>query len=420
MAVRGDDPGGTHDGWAEQRLGLFALAALGDRPAAQLALLAEGRPRFDWWAATWLAVRLEDPGLRPVLAAALSSDDPRSRALAARGMGVLKDAEAVEQLLALVRDADESVAVQALRALGAIGDARGTAAAASMIASGSDTVRREALLALALLPRDPRLRPRLVALVADRNPWLRGAAFGALADTSPEDFALVLSGLDADPDFRVRQALAQALGRQKEEMSLGVLRAMLQDPDPRVLASVLEALRRAGANDAPALLQRHLEHEDLGVRVAAAEQLGVLGTPGLAAPLLAAWQRGLGDGPGELEGRLAAVEALAAQRDEPARAALQRIASEDPSRAVRARAAVVLGAQGGSPPDPGPEQASRPWLDCARRWRPSRRAPASRSSPRGCSCARPAARSRSTSTASTRRSRRRTSSRSPGAASTTG
>ena len=363
MAVRGDDPGNPADLWTEQRLALVALARLRDVAAARLALLDGDRPRFDWWAATWVAQRLESPELRPVLAAAVSSGDPRSRALAARGLGALKDPAAAELLLPLVRDPDETVAAYALRALAASGDPRGTAAAASALGSASDVVRREALRALGSLPADPALRSRVVALVADRDPWVRAAAFAALARTSGEDFALVLSGLDPDPDFRVRAALAEALGGRGDEMSVGVLHAMLKDPDPRVLPAVLEGLRRARGTDAQDTLLRHLEHADLGVRVAAADALAALGPRALGAPLLAAWQRGVGDGPGELEARVSAVAALAAQKDAPARAALARVAAEDPSRAVRARAARELGALAAPLPQVGPEAVVRPALD---------------------------------------------------------
>jgi cyclophilin family peptidyl-prolyl cis-trans isomerase/HEAT repeat protein len=363
MTVRGDDPGNPADGWTEHRLALGALGRLKDRAAAQAALLLDGRPRFDWWAATWLAMRLEDPALRPVLAAAVASDDPRSRALAARGLGALRDPSAVELLLPLVRDADETVAMHALRALGAIGDARGTAAAVSQLASASDVLRREAARALAVLPPDPALRPRLVGLVADRNPWIRAAAFAALARTSPDDFALVLSGLDGDPDFQVRAALAATLGAVGNEMSIGILHAMLKDEDVRVLPSVLEALRRARGADALDTLRRQLEHPDLGVRAAAAEQIAALGSKGLAAQLLAAWQRGLGDGPGELEARLAALGALATQKDEAARAGLSRVAAEDPARAVRDKAAAALRELGLAAPDPRAQAVERPALD---------------------------------------------------------
>ena len=308
-------------------------------------------------------MRLESRELRPVLLAGASSDDARARALAARGLGALKDSSAVQILQTLARDADETVALQALRALAAIGDERGTATAGGLLASSSDVVRHEALRALAVLPPDPSLRPRLVSLVAERDPWIRAAAIGALAHADRSDFALVLSGSDPDPVWWVRSAVAAALGATGDEMSVGVLHAMLRDEDPRVLPAVLEALERARGKDALDTLLRHLEHPDLGVRVAAAEGIAALGAVSESPALLAAWRRGLADGAGELEARIAAVEALAAQRDAPAQAGLGEVAREDPSRAVRARAALALRETGAPFPDPGPEVVRRPGLD---------------------------------------------------------
>ena len=92
------------------------------------------------------------------------------------------------------------------------------------------------------------------------------------------------------------------------------------------------------------------------MRVAAAEAVSGLSPAGLSEPLVAAWRRGLGDGEGELEARLAAVAALAAQKDAAARAGLAEVARRDPSRAVRARAATLLHDAGGEAIDPGPEQ----------------------------------------------------------------
>jgi cyclophilin family peptidyl-prolyl cis-trans isomerase/HEAT repeat protein len=363
MTVRGDDPGNPADTWGEQRLALFALARLKDVPAARQALLDGALPRFDWWAATWVAMRLESPELRPVLVAAAGSDDPRSRALAARGLGALAGASVLDLLLPLVRDPDETVALFALRALGAIGDERGTPAAVARLASSSDVVRREALRALAVLPPDPSLRQRLVGLVAERDPWIRAAALSALAHADRADFALVLSGMDADPVWWVRSAIASALGGLGDETSVGILHAMLRDEDPRVIPAVLEGLRRARGKDALDTLRRHLEHADLGVRVAAAEGLAALGATGASSPLLAAWRRGLGDGAGELEARLAAVTALAAQKDEEAGAGLAEVAGADPARAVRARSALALRELGVPAPDPGAQAVLRPALD---------------------------------------------------------
>ncbi len=362
MTVRGDDPGDPFDTWAEQRFELVALGRLGDAAAAQQVLLDGGRPRFDWWAASWLAMRLASPRLEPALLAAASSEDPRSRALGARGLAKLKDATTVALLASLSRDRSELVAAEALRALAAIGDPRGTTAAAALLGARSDVVRREALQALAVLPADPALRVPIVSLVADREPWIRSAAVAALAHTSPQDFTLVLSGMDVDPSAEVRVAVAEALGTIGDPTSVSVLHAMLKDPEPRVVEAVLSALRRARGVDARDTLLRHLENPDLGVRVAAEEGLAALGTRGLAGPLVAAWRRGLQDGAGQIEARLAVVSALAATGDGEGRAAVEQIAREDPSRAVRERAVRSL--------DPAataagirPEDVERPALD---------------------------------------------------------
>jgi cyclophilin family peptidyl-prolyl cis-trans isomerase/HEAT repeat protein len=359
VTIRGDDPASPDDPWLELRQGLVALAALKDPAAAQAALLDHGRPRFDWWVATWVAMRMESPSLRPVLAASARSDDPQVRALAARGLGALGGA-GVDTLLTLAGDADEGVASEAVRALAGTGGERARAAAVLALESTSDVVRRQALLALSTLPPDRRLRTRLVPFVGDSSPWIRAAALGALAHTDRDDFTLILSGLDPDPVWWVRAALATALGTVGDEMSVDILHSMLQDPDARVLPSVLAALHHVRGENALDTLRRHLEHPDMGVRAAAATELASLTAPGLAPLLLEAWRRGLGDG--ALEARLAAVDALAAGGEDSA-SALEQIAREDPSRAVRVRASEALRARGQDAPSPGPERILRPALD---------------------------------------------------------
>ena len=91
LTIRGDDPGSADDPWLELRLGLLALARLEDPRAAAEALLLAGKSRFDWWAATYAAMKIASPLLEPVLVAAAVSTDPLSRALAARGFGSFKD-----------------------------------------------------------------------------------------------------------------------------------------------------------------------------------------------------------------------------------------------------------------------------------------------------------------------------------------
>ena len=101
------------DPWLEPRLGVFALARLKDVRSAQTVLLAAGKPRFDWWAATWTAMRLENAALRPVLLAAVASTDPLSRAYGARGSARSRIRRTWTRCLPLLRDRDETVVVNA-------------------------------------------------------------------------------------------------------------------------------------------------------------------------------------------------------------------------------------------------------------------------------------------------------------------
>jgi cyclophilin family peptidyl-prolyl cis-trans isomerase/HEAT repeat protein len=361
VAVRGDDPGSNTDPWLELRLALLALARFKDAKAAEAALLNGDRPRFDWWVATYVAMRVEGPGLQPVLLASTRSDDPHCRALAVRGLGALKDAGAVEVLAGLAKDADEGVAVAALRGLGAVGDAAGMPAVAAALSSPNLTLVHEALRALLTLPPDRSLRERIVPLVGHKEPWIRAAALPALARTDRDSFSLVLSGLDPDPDWSVRAGLAAALGEAGDEVSLGLLYGMLKDEDVRVVPPVLEAIRKARGNDAVETLKGALESPDFAVRMAAADGLAALRAPGLSAPLAAAYQRSRGDA--EPDARLSAIAALSAQKDDAARAALEEIAKGDPLRVVRARAAAALQSLGQTTPPVGPDIALRPPLD---------------------------------------------------------
>jgi len=353
LTIRGDDPGSADDPWLELRLGLLALARLEDPRAAAEALLLAGQSRFDWWAATYAAMKIASPLLEPVLVAAAVSTDPLSRALAARGFGSLKDESAQDQLLRLARDPDESVAVQALRALSAIADPQGLPVLASALGSNSPTVQREALEGLVAFPPDPTLAVRVVPFLGHPRPWLRSAAFLALARMAPGDLPLALSGLDPDPHWAVRASKARALGMVGDELSLGILHSMLRDADTRVLPAVLAAIRAVRGADALPTLQDHLEHADPAVRGAAARAIVELDVPDQSRRLSEAYGSSIADH--DLGGRLTIVEALASLKGTGAQEALADVLQRDPSRVIRARAAAALESLGVKGQPPGAE-----------------------------------------------------------------
>jgi cyclophilin family peptidyl-prolyl cis-trans isomerase/HEAT repeat protein len=361
VTVRGDDPSSATDPWLEARLGLVALARLKDARAAETALLSGGRPRFDWWAATWTAMRLEMPALRPVLVAATRSSDPLSRAWAARGLGALKDPADAAVVLPLLRDRDEGVVVNALRAAALLGDPRAVPSVAGHLGSPSAAIRVEALRALGALPPDRALRERIVGELASDLPAVRAAALLALARVDREDFALVLSSLDPDPAPSVRAGLAAALVEIGNEGSAAILQGMLREQDPGALAAVLEAIRKVRGADAADVLRRHLDHPDFAVRATAVSELAALKTPGLGAMLAPVYARAVSDV--DIDVRAAVVDAVAALTDEPSRRVLREAARGDASRVVRARAAAALAAQKLEAPDPGEVAVDRPPLD---------------------------------------------------------
>lgn len=353
LTIRGDDAGSADDPWAELRLGLLALGRLGDASAAESALLDGGRPRFDWWAAAYAAMRVGGPRLRPVLDAAVRSTDAFARALAAQGLGSFPDDEALGAIVTLTADEDPRVAASALRALGRYAESQWASRVAAEALTTSDPgVQTEALAALEKLKPERAVRDRAVDLIGSPDPALRAGGIRLLSRIDPEQFALIRSGLDPDPVWFARAALAAGLSRVGDQSGLEQLFAMLNsETDPRVLPAVLDALRVVRGADAVPTLVQALEHPDIAVRRAAAAGLGQLEVDPHGDALAEAYRRSLGDV--EVEARLAIVEALAALGGDAHRAELAGIARDDPARAVRERAAQAHGDVSVGVPAPG-------------------------------------------------------------------
>jgi peptidyl-prolyl cis-trans isomerase B (cyclophilin B) len=367
LAIRGDDPGSAADPWLELRLGLFALAALKDTPSAVSVLLESGRVRFDWWAAAWTAAALGGPEMEPVLLASAASSDPLARAIAAGALGRYNDAPAREVLAKLVRDREDAVAARALGTLGATGDPKAVTIAVAALREASPARKVAALEAHAALLPPAHAGDDLVALVGHDEPAVRAAALRALARVDREELALVLSGMDPDPFWSVRAAIAEGLAGSKDELSLGLLYGLLKDPDGRLAAAALDALKTSQGALAASVLVQSLAHPDLAMRETAARGLAAIGAGPYSRELAEAYRASRRDP--DPEARLAIVSALAPLTDEIAKAALRSAAAEDPLRVVRVAAARALAAAGETPPA-APDEPAAPLLDYARAMAP--------------------------------------------------
>ncbi|MEO8360202.1 MAG: HEAT repeat domain-containing protein [Vicinamibacteria bacterium] len=352
LRIRGDDPSRADDPWVELRLQLFALARLKNVDAfATVVLGPDGAPVIDWWASVWAAMRMADPRLSPVLLAGAAAEDPYIRSLAARGLGALKSPAHLGVLRKLAGDRDEGVVVQSLRAVAAIGVAEGTTTVALYIDSPNPVLRREALLALAALPPDSKLRSRVIENVGNPDPWIRAAAWHALTKIDASDVGIVLSTVGVDADWRVRQAVVEAIGDSMGDRGSALLVPMLKDPDLRVVAAVLPALVKSQGPAAAILLQEYAQHADMSVRAAAVDALSSIEAKG-SLQFTDAYRRAfdLSLADSDIEARLSIVNALTKNPQEDSKALLRKIAGSDPSRVVRQKALSNL-SEGVPPPE---------------------------------------------------------------------
>jgi len=249
------------------RLGVYALVRLGTyEPLAAAVLDARGLPLVNWWPVAYALGRIEDRRAAPALLVILNGAGKYSTAFAARGLGALKERSAVNPLMKIASTpgTPREVVVAAVRALAAIGETRASALLVRLASDANDpNVRLTAVTALGTLkPADG------LAIVQDllSDPWpaMRAAALRAAAAIDPENFVLVLSGMEPDSQWSVRAALADVLATLPPNVVLERVHSMLKDEDRRVVPSVLNTLVRLKAPDGRGVgrLQAHqrVEH----------------------------------------------------------------------------------------------------------------------------------------------------------------
>ena len=325
------------------RLGLYALADLkAYDPLAAAVLQPDGQPILWWWPVAHALARTNDPRSVTPLITLAGVQGSIGVALAAQGLGTLGDPAAIEPLVNLLDldRRDPFVVATALRALSRFDDQAATKALRQFVVTRdlNVTLRLAAVDALRGR-RNVDARDVFIELMTASWAPLRASALQALAETDPDSLMLVLSGLDPDPDWRVRVALAQALTRGEPALATLRLIAMLSDDDQRVVPSVLESLVELEAPNVEAMLFQHLEREDIVVRKTAASLLGQLRSPAAAERLRAAFRAAADDSP--YLARAAIVDALG-EIGGPIAQEVLTAALEDPDWAVRVRAARSL------------------------------------------------------------------------------
>ena len=323
------------------RLAIHALVRLKAYPQLAAAVLdAAGQPRVRWWPVAFALQRLEDKRALPALLTLAKDANAYTRAFAVKGLAALKDPSALPVLMPLMSSGERSVLIETVRALGRIGDPAAAGPLLRVIrdAAADPHVRLEAVSAIGGL-HTPEVGDVLLDVLADPSPGVRAAALRSLAAFDRENFITVLSGLDPDPHWNVRAALATVLGTLPPENGLPRLEAMMNDADQRVIPFAIAALVKLKAPSAGAVLIERLKADDPVVRGAAAEGIGELKPANGAAALAEAYRLGQRD---SMYGARAAALGAIAKYGAAAAAPVLRGAFADKDWAVRVRAAMLL------------------------------------------------------------------------------
>lgn len=321
------------------RLGLFALVRLRSYEALAPAVQDQSGRVSTWWPVAFAFQRINDRRAVPVLRELAATPGRYTPSFAARGLGAQRDAESAPVLKTMLERAgsDVGVAVSALRALAQIGEADPILAVLNA-EKVDPNLRLEAVTALGTVKSQAALQ-RIQDHITDDWPTMRAAAIRAAAAIDPEGFPILLSGMEPDPHWIVRQAIADVLGSQPAEIAIPRLRPLLDDEDTRVIPAAIASLVTLKTPGIDEILLAHVKHGDAGIRAAAARAIGQVKLAAGPAALREAFKAAQADAGGDA--RDAALTALAqygmADAGEFVKAALA-----DRDWALRLKAATLL------------------------------------------------------------------------------
>ena len=325
------------------RLGVFALVRQKGYDALASAITDASGNVSGWWPIAFALQRINDPRAVPALRQLAQTPGRYTRSFAARGLGGYKDAASIPLLRTMLEQArgDLFVTVSVVRALAQIGAPEGVEPVLALLTAEKvdPNIRLEALAALGAM-RSREALPYAQELMTDEWPTMRVAAMKAAAAIDPEGFPLMLSGLEPDPHWIVRGALADVLGSMPPEIAIARLRPMLDDEDKRVVPAVIGSLARLKAPGLEELLLAQLKAQDVGVRSAAARAIGELRPPAGAAALREMYRQLEGDTAMQ-DAREAALTALARYGPQEAMETVK-AAMQDHDWAMRLRAAALM------------------------------------------------------------------------------
>jgi HEAT repeat protein len=203
-----------------------------------------------------------DASVVMALQARLADSEDGIRRNAARGLGILRGAAAIPELLqAVSQDRDPEVRFESVRALKKIGDASVGDRLTPGLNLNVDKVRNEIIITLGAL-RYREAVPDLTRIFEESKPAERARplALSALADIASPATRPLFLGNKADKDVNIRTFANEGLARLDDASLLTMLSAdRLTEKNPRVQTAQAFALLRLGRKEYLDELVRALE-----------------------------------------------------------------------------------------------------------------------------------------------------------------
>jgi HEAT repeat protein len=262
----------------------YALGGLGEA-ALPVLVLAQASDRIDAREAAGKVLKALWPDWArmdaakqetPALLALLDGQSGEVRRAAARALGALGDARALEPLAALAVKATEPMEMRlsAVRALGRLADPDVAARVQPALKDESWVVRAAAAEVLGDL--DPLPADMLLAPLSEPHATVRTAALAALRRAKGAKYAVSAAVLLKDPEPAVREAAVITLGELREPACLDPLLGALGDKSRAVREEAAYALGRLGDKKAVPALILLAQDEDPRLRDLAGRALGKL------------------------------------------------------------------------------------------------------------------------------------------------
>lgn len=207
---------------------------------------------------------------------ALKHQDSVIRITAAKALGLLRDTQSIDALIAHARDREKSVRQAIILALGDIKDKKALPVLTQALSDEDWYIRAEAALALGKIG-DAQAATKLFALLNDSDSYVRQNARKALQELATEENKPAFTTALQSPDPATRTMAAIALANTGDGQGAAILTEALNRPETTDHVDIIRALVRIKDPATFPAVRKTLDHPSPNVRALGILALGELG-----------------------------------------------------------------------------------------------------------------------------------------------